>query len=161
MLPWWVKPLAGIAVFALCAWGVHLYNESVRKPLQQQINLLEAQNKADAKRAAALMAERETANKIAVQNYIDYARSSDEIYTTEIARIRAAANVANGLRFSDPFGSRCVTGQARTDDPSPLEGTATSGQLSGQLTTFLLAEASRADEIAAYANSCFQFVNQK
>ncbi len=143
------------------AWGVHLYNESVRKPLQQQINFLEAQNKANAKRAADLLAERETANKIAIQNYIDYARSSDEIYTTEIARIRAAANVAGGLRFSDPFGSRCATGQAGKSDPGTPETAPTGRELSSELDAFLRAEASRADEIAAYAQSCHRFVNER
>jgi hypothetical protein len=160
--PWRYLLYAGIvaAVIGGVAWGVHLYNESVRAPLQQTIDDLREKRVDDQKRAAALMAERENTNRKELEIFKDKARTSDDLYKAEIARIRAAANVAGGLRFSDPFASRCAPGQAGKSDTGSFETATTGRELSPELTAFLRAEANRADEIAAYAQSCYRHVNK-
>jgi hypothetical protein len=114
------------------------------------------------KREAAILlqAETEKAAKVS-KSWSDYARSSDDEYEKKIAVIRAAANSANGMRLISPErwnSSACAT--AGKDDTGTSKDASTSGKFLAELDAFLRSEASRADEIATYALSCYNFVNK-
>jgi hypothetical protein len=161
--------VAKIAIYGLLVLGAvaalaaikHSYDERVRAPLRQELADLRAQIEANKTEAARQIAQREAENKKAIDGYTQYARTSDETHAAELARLRAARNAADGVRFVDPFGRRSCTaaGQAGKSDSGTPETAAAAGELSGELAAFLRAEAERADEVAAYANSCHRFVN--
>ena len=111
--------------------------------------------------AASLLAAKVQENAELSAKWTQYARKADDDYSKQIADIRSRANAANGVRFIDPFGSGSCAGQAATGNPATPESAAAKGELSREFSDFLRAESIRADEVAAYANSCYRFVNEK
>jgi hypothetical protein len=104
-----------------------------------------------------LQAETERANKI-TQAWIDDARKSENDYQKKIAAIRNAP-IAGGLY--DP-ARRWQSGncpESSQDSTGASENPAESTRLSGVAEQFLYAEAKRADEVMAWAMSCYSFVN--
>lgn len=134
--------------------------EQGAKPWRDKYNALAgdvAKQKVEA--AALLKAETEKNQKI-TQGWIDYSRKADDDYSKKIADIRNAP-IGGGLY--DPGSRRWASGncpassQGNTAAP---ENPAASGQLSEPASTFLYAEAKRADEVAEYAMSCYRYVNK-
>jgi len=116
---------------------------------------------AEQKQKAAILLAAETEKAASItKKWQDYARNSDAEYEKKIAAIRAAANVGGGLRLIDPerWDSRTCAPADKGDTGTSKDATA-SREFLGELESFLRAEASRADEIAAYAMSCYRFVN--
>lgn len=114
-------------------------------------------------REAKLVLASETAKSQAITaKWIEYSRNSDDEYEKKIAAIRAAANSANGMRLISPErwnSSACAT--AGKDDTGTSKDASPSGKFLAELDAFLRSEASRADEIATYALSCYNFVNKE
>lgn len=113
------------------------------------------------KSEAAILIQAETEKAAAITKlWADYARSSENDYEKKIAAIRNTS-VGNGLY--DPGtrrwqSSNCPT--AGSNNPPTPKETADSTRLSGSAEQFLYAQAKRADEVAEYAMSCFEFVNR-
>lgn len=115
------------------------------------------------KREAELVLAAEIAkNKAISEGWINYARSSDNEYTKEIAAIRASVNVGSGVRFTDP-GRRPSGGcpAAPASSAGAPQDAPASGQLSGEASAFLRSEAARADELVVWAKSCHAYANTK
>lgn len=165
LIPYIGYALAGLAVVAILGFLIGKYNDGIRdeatKPLKQQIAQMESdieRNKVEAAEKIAA-AKRENAELKLV--YDKQAEVKDADYKKQIAAILARTNAGNGLRFNDPNGRNgcSPTREAGKDSAGTPEAAAPSGQLSTELSNLLWAEAGRADQIAAYAESCHAFVN--
>ena len=152
----WVLLGALVAAFGLFIAG---HRVGVKNTTLNYENAIKAQKL----EAASLLAAKVQENAELATKWTQYARNADDAYTKQIADIRSRANVANGVRFIDPFGrdSCSGTGQAATGNPAPSTAAASGGQLSAELSDFLRAETLRADEVSEYAQSCYRFVNEK
>lgn len=78
-----------------------------------------------------------------------------------LADNRRLVRELGGLRdpFAKPTTSNCPL-PASPATPGESAVASTSGQLSAELTEFLLSETRRADEAAAYAQTCYDWVQQ-
>lgn len=144
-----------VGIVSLLAWGTYeknTYDKRLREegaaPLRQAIEHSK-------KQARELLATETAKNKIITQNWIDYARTSDDEYEKKIAALRASRP---GGVLHDPGSRDCpATGKG---DPATSESS-TGRQLSSKLTAFLTMEAARADELRVWAQSCHEYVNRK
>lgn len=164
LLPYLPRLLGGLALAALLAFGVHRYNDWIRAPLRQQITFYEDSLAAQKRQAAALLAAKVAENAALAEKWTNYARETDDHYEKTIADIRASANFARGVRLYDPAGRGEGSGgsaAAGKDGAGSAETAAAARPLSAELAEFLVGEAARADEVAAYAQACHEFVNAK
>jgi hypothetical protein len=154
-----------LAIFGSLAYAKHSYDakqqEIGAKPWREKYENLSSAVE-NQKREAAILLQTETdkANKVSKQ-WQDYARSSDDEYEKKIAAIRAVANVGGGLYDSGRRWQSNSCPTASKSDTATLESTADSGKLSDELTKYLWSEAKRADEVATWAKSCFEYVNKE
>ena len=148
--------LAGLAILASAGIVVGKYNDRIRAPLQAEIRLLEAEKKANEKRAAEMLAVREKENADLAEKWRNYARQSDESYEQKISSLRAAGS--SGLRLYTGCGS--ATGQTGAGDteapakPAPESGTSDAAPE----VVFGLAEIGQVLQWYAYGQSCHKFV---
>ena len=151
--------LAGLAILASAGVVVGKYNDRIRAPLQAEIRLLEAEKKANEKRAAEMLAVREKENADLAEKWRNYARQSDESYEQKISSLRAAGS--SGLRLYTGCGS--PTGQTGTGDtatpekPAPESGTSDAAR--GVI--FGAEEIGQVLQWYAYGQSCHAFVTGK
>ena len=91
--------------------------------------------------------------RMAEQQGLKRAQSIDRKYQAELRRLRAAAgNHTGGLHDRNTSG---------TGHTVSAPGGATGWRLSDEAGKFLRREADRADELKAWADSCWQYVQQK
>jgi hypothetical protein len=115
-----------------------------------------AANKLEAKR----IFDAETAKNAEIsRQWAEYARKADDDYTKTIADIRARGNSARGVRLYDAGCGQSGSGSPAGDKGAgDTKDAAPTGQLSDRTTQFLVAQATRADEVHAYAVTCFNYV---
>ena len=100
-------------------------------------------------------------NALLKAKYDADAKERDKSYESKIAAIRSRANAANGVRLFDPGKGCGDTGQTGKDSTGDSKDASTGRELSGKLTQFLVTEATRADEVKAYADTCYAWANFK
>lgn len=153
MNPLLIAKLVGYAVAAaFIGWGVHVYNEHIRAPLLKEITLLTDLRKADALAAQKALDQRKIENEKALQGYIDYARNSDANYDVALGKLR---DHAAALKRGSPAG-QAGTGNTNTPDSTPAAAAAV-----GEPDPVTAEIALYAAEVRLYAQSCYEFVNQK
>ena len=155
-----------LAIFGSLAYAKHSYDakqqEIGAKPWREKHeNLASAVETQKHEAAILLQTETDKANKVSKQ-WLDYARSSDDEYEKKIAAIRASANSANGMRLisAERWNSRTCT-PAGKDDTGASKENAERDEFWRTADTFLRNEALRADEVATWAKSCFEYVNKE
>lgn len=155
-----------LAIVGSLAYAKHSYDakqqEIGSQPWRDKYNALVADVEKQKKEAAeVLKVETEKAAKVS-KSWADYARSSDDEYEKKIAAIRASANSANGMRLisAERWNSRTCT-PAGKDDTGASKENAERDEFWRTADTFLRNEATRADELAIWAKSCFEFVNRE
>jgi len=151
--------LAGLAILASAGVVVGKYNDRIRAPLQAEIRLLQAEKKANEKRAAEMLAVREKENADLAEKWRNYARQSDDDYEKRIAGLRAAGS--SGLRLYAGCGS--PTGQTGTASAEAPAKPAPEPRTSDAPREFILSEVDVAQTLQwyAYGQSCHAFVNAK
>ena len=151
--------LAGLAILASAGVVVGKYNDRIRAPLQAEIRLLEAEKKANEKRAAEMLAVREKENADLAEKWRNYARQSDDDYEKRIAGLRAAGS--SGLRLYTGCGG--PTGQTGTGSAATPEKPAPEPRTSDAApeVVFGLAEIGQVLQWYAYGQSCHAFVTGK
>ena len=151
--------LAGLAILASAGVVVGKYNDRIRAPLKAEIRLLEAEKKANEKRAAEMLAVREKENADLAEKWRNYARQSDDDYEKRIAGLRAAGS--SGLRLYTGCGG--PTGQTGTGSAeAPAKPAAQSGTSdAAPEVVFGLAEIGQVLQWYAYGQSCHAFVTGK
>jgi hypothetical protein len=155
-----------LAIFGSLAYAKHSYDAKQQEigaaPWRDKYNALVADVEKQKKEAAeVLKVETEKAAKVS-KSWADYARSSDDEYEKKIAAIRAAANSANGMRLISPErwnSSACAT--AGKDDTGASKENAGRDEFFRAADQLLRNEAARADEVATWAKSCFEYVNKE
>ena len=151
--------LAGLAILASAGVVVGKYNDRIRAPLQAEIRLLEAEKKANEKRAAEMLAVREKENADLAEKWRNYARQSDDDYEKRIAGLRAAGS--SGLRLytgcGGPTGQTGTGSAATPEKPAPESGTSDAAPE----VVFGLAEIGQVLQWYAYGQSCHAFVTGK
>lgn len=152
--------LGGIAIAALIgflAYSKHGYDERRRaEGAAPYIAAIEKQ-KVEAK---ALLDSEIAKNTALEKQWVEYARKADDDYAKQIADIRNRGNAARGVRLygcGQDSGSPAPAGK---DAGSPQDAP-TAGQLSARTTEFLVAQATRADEVHAYALTCHEYVKSR
>jgi len=154
--PLLIAKLVGYAVAAaFIGWGVHLYNDHIRAPLLKEIALLTDLRKADALAAQKALEQRKIENEKALQGYVDYAREADNKYVTDLAALNRLRDHAAALKRGGPAG------QTGTGNPATPDSPTLSSDVPARLVSDLIDLATRADEVAIYAQSCYEFVNAK
>jgi len=151
--PLFIAKLIGYAVVAaFVAYGIRSYNEHIRAPLLKQITLLEDLRKADALAAQKALDQRKIENEKALQGYVDYARTSDTNYAAALERLRLSAAA---LKRGSPAG-QAGTGNSPTPDgsPAPVAAVGEPDPVTAEIAIY-------AAEVRLYAQSCYEFVNQK
>ena len=151
--------LAGLAILASAGVVVGKYNDRIRAPLQAEIRLLEAEKKANEKRAAEMLAVREKENADLAEKWRNYARQSDESYEQKISSLRAAGS--SGLRLYTGCGS--PTGQTGTGSAEAPEKPAAEPRTSDAArgVIFGAEEIGQVLQWYAYGQSCHAFVNAR
>lgn len=154
MNPLLIAKLVGYAVAAaFIGWGVHVYNDHIRAPLEKQITLLTDLRKADAQAAQKALEQRKIENEKALQGYIDYARTSDTKYAADIAALdRLRVNAAAKQRGS-PTGQ---TGASDTGTPESAAAATAAGSCADSDSIAIYAATVR-----IYAQSCHEAINKK
>jgi len=152
--------LAGLAILASAGVMIGKYNDRIRKPLQQEIRLLQDEKKANEKRAAEMLAVREKENADLAEKWRQYARKSDDDYEAKIAGLRAAGS--SGLRILTA-ASGCPAGQATERSPEAPAIAAPKSGVGNAPREFVLGEVEVAQVLQwyAYGMSCHAFVNGK
>lgn len=154
--------LAGLAILASAGVVVGKYNDRIRAPLQAEIRLLEAEKKANEKRAAEMLAVREKENADLAEKWRNYARQSDDDYEKRIASLRSPNS--SGLRLYTGCGNGSgAAGQADKGSPeAPAKPAAESGTSdAAPEVVFGLAEIGQVLQWYAYGQSCHAFVTGK
>lgn len=152
---WLAGGIAILAAFAVLAFAVGKYNDSIREPLKREVKFLtdsiNAQKRQAADRYAALEKERDEA----AENWRKYVAGREDDFD---AKMRAAGNLHgnSGVRYTDPAGRGCSGGSAKAEAKGSAgvpEKPATGSELSAEATKFLRDEALRADQAAIYAQA--------
>lgn len=142
--------------------GISLFGIGFAKGCQHATkdhDLFVAKMTADSEKLLGQVLQRNTALKA---KYDEAAKQKDTEYAKTIATIRARANSAAGIRLFDPASQGCGSPTAPgKDSTGSTEGATAPRELSGKLTQFLVTEATRADEVKAYADTCYAWVNFK
>lgn len=146
----------GIMLAAILALG------GVASCEHKKVISLEASIQAN-KIVAKQIFDAETAKNTALsKQWAEYARKADDDYAKQVADIRARGNSARGVRLYDAGcgqgGASAAAGGKDTGEP---QSAATAGQLSDRTTQFLVAQATRADEVHAYAVTCHEYVKSR
>ena len=152
--------LAGLAILASAGVVVGKYNDRIRAPLQAEIRLLEAEKKANEKRAAEMLAVREKENADLAEKWRQYARKSDDDYEAKIAGLRAAGS--SGLRILTA-ASGCPAGQTTERSAEAPAIAAPKSGVGNAPREFVLGEVEVAQVLQwyAYGMSCHAFVNAR
>ena len=154
--------LGGLAIAALIgflAYEKHGYDNRLRLegagPFVRIIEIQKAQ-------AKALLDSEIAKNTALSKQWAEYARKADDDYAKQIADIRARGNSARGVRLYDAggCGQGSSTHSSGKDTGEPKDAS-TAGQLSDRTTEFLVAQATRADEVHAYAVTCHEYVKSR
>jgi len=142
--------------------GISLFGIGFAKGCQHATkdhDLFVAKMTADSEKLLGQVLQRNAALK---SKYDSEAREKDKSYANTIAAIRARSNAAAGVRLFDPASQGCGSPAATGKDGSgSVESASTGRELSGKLTQFLVTEATRADEVKAYADTCYAWINFK
>jgi hypothetical protein len=154
--------LGGLAIAALIgflAYQKHGYDNRLRaEGAAPYIAAIEKQKV----EAQALLDSEIAKNTALSKQWAEYARKADDDYAKQIADIRARGNSARGVRLYD---AGCGQGGSSTatsgKDTGESKDASTAGQLSDRTTQFLVAQATRADEVHAYAVTCHEYVKSR
>jgi hypothetical protein len=146
---------AAFAIGVTSAWWITAdYKESKYQAVIAKMRLDAADALAVATRRA-LAIERDNnrlATELEVKN-AEHRKSLDDVYADNL---RLATEFA-GLYDSNASASNCALPTESKSTTKPV-APATNGRLSDPLTKLLLSESRRADEAAAYAATCYQWV---
>jgi len=153
LLPFLPRILGALAIAAAVAFGLHQYNGYIRAPLLKQITLLEDLRKADADSAAKQMAARKIENEKALQGYVEYAREADNKYVTDLAALNRLRDHAAALKRGSPAGQAGASDTGTPESAAPAVATGSCPD-SDSIAIY-------AAEIRLYAQSYYEFVNQK
>jgi activator of HSP90 ATPase len=152
--------LGGLAIAALIgflAYEKHGYDNRLRLEGAGPFVRIIQEQKAQAK---ALLDSEIAKNAALSKQWAEYARKADDDYAKQIADIRARGNSARGVRLYDAgCGQSSSSPATGKDSTTSTESAASTGELSSRVSEFLVAQATRADELYAYALACHRFVN--
>ena len=159
---WIVYGLIAAAAIGGFALLVHRYNESVRKPLVQEIKFLKDSIEANKKQAAEILAAKIAENaQLKAKSDAD-AKQKDADYAKLLARFNARGPI--GVRDLPQCGnSSGSAGQAGKDNPGTPEKPAAESGTGDAPRELVVTEAAVAEVLKwyAYADSCHRFVNEK
>ncbi len=152
--------LGGLAIAALVGFLAYQKgNYDDRRRAEGAAPLLAAIEKQKVE-AQALLDSEIAKNTALSKQWAEYARKADDDYAKQIADIRARGNSARGVRLygcGPSGGSPAASGK----DSGESQDSATAGQLSDRTTQFLVAQATRADEVHTYAVTCHEYVKSR
>lgn len=150
--------IAAVSAFifgATCTWWITAsYKENKYKAILSEMNIKAAHALADAtKRSLAIERENnELAYKLEVQN-AETRKTLDDVHADNL---RLASEYA-GLYDRYASASSCPVSTDSIASPKPVTPPS-GGRLSDPLAKLLLSESRRADEAAAYAATCYQWI---
>ena len=152
--------LAVLAVLASAGVAIGKYNDRIRKPLQQEIRLLQDEKKALEDRSEQMKQERKAEIAKLKEQYDNDAKNRELSYQEKMSRLLASGS--SGLRINQGC-SGGAGGKAATDSAgSPDKAASGQGTLyEGREFTFGEVELSTMLGWYVYAESCHAFVNQK
>jgi len=146
---------AAFVIGAFSAWFITAdYKESKYQAVIAQMKL-DAADALDIARQKALDIERDNnrlATELEVQN-AENRKNLDDVYADNL---RLATEFA-GLYDSNASAGNCALPSDPSSSSKPVTP-ATNGRLSDPLAKLLLSESRRADEAAAYAATCYQWI---
>ena len=148
---------ASLAVGAFSAWYLTAdYKEAKYQAILTQIQL-DAQKALNDAQAKALAVEREN-NRIAQELEVQNAKHKQELAKLE-DELRGYVNELGGLydRYATCSNPSVPANTGTTAQPAP---TPSGCRLSERTTQLLLSESKRADEAAAYAQTCYQWIQK-
>jgi hypothetical protein len=146
-----------LAIGAVSAWWVTAdYKENKYQAILAKIQL-DAQKALNDAKDKALAVEREN-NRIAQELEVQNAKHKQELAKLE-DELRGYVNELGGLydRYATCSDTSMPANAGTTPQPTPAP---TGAKLSKQLERLLLSESKRADEAAAYAQTCYQWIQK-
>lgn len=152
LLPWWAKALIVAALLGLAAWGVHLYNDSLREDGRQEVRA--EWDKERIELGDRALAESESKAKESLRR-MEAQRSNQDAQDRELgaARVAAARNAADADRLRQQSASAARDWAARLADSPTAEDLAAAGAAIGVLTDLLGRADRRAGVLASYADT--------
>lgn len=160
---WLAGGIAILAVFAVLAFAVGKYNDSIREPLKREVKFLTDSINAQKKQAADRYAQLEKERDEAAEKWRKYAITEQDSFDSQMRDARNRHD-NSGMRFTDPAGRGCSGGSPETKTEGstgvPASGTPegrvsneAGAVLSPEATRFLKDQALLADQAAIYAQA--------
>lgn len=150
-----IAALSALLIGAFSSWWITAsYKENKYKAIISEMRLDAANALADATQKA-INVEREN-NRLALEIEVQNAENRKKLDDVHADNLRLASEYS-GLYDSHASASNCPV----SSDPSASSKPVTppsGGRLSDPLTKLLLSESRRADEAAAYAATCYQWI---